>query len=69
MQGIYPGQRLSSSSMSLVMADNAGAGCVPKCPFITAKTISNSRTCEMGLSKHAGIPYHRILYLVGQAAK
>ena len=27
--------------------------------------FSNSRTCEMGLSQHAGIPYHSILYLVG----
>ncbi|MFQ2667013.1 FAD-binding and (Fe-S)-binding domain-containing protein [Aeromonas caviae] len=31
--------------------------------------FSNSRTCEMGLSQHAGIPYHSILYLVDQAAK
>ena len=30
--------------------------------------FSNSRTCEMGLSQHAGIPYHSILYLVDQAA-
>lgn len=30
--------------------------------------FSNSRTCEMGLSQHAGIPYHNILYLVDQAA-
>lgn len=25
---------------------------------------SNSRTCEIGLSAHAGIPYRSILYLV-----
>jgi D-lactate dehydrogenase len=25
---------------------------------------SNSRTCEMGLSRHAGIPYRSIAYLV-----
>ncbi|PJG58939.1 4Fe-4S ferredoxin, partial [Aeromonas cavernicola] len=31
--------------------------------------VSNSRTCEMGLSNHAGIPYHSILYLVDRAAK
>lgn len=31
--------------------------------------FSNSRTCEMGLSQHAGIPYHSILYLVDQAAR
>ncbi|MER0432630.1 (Fe-S)-binding protein, partial [Aeromonas caviae] len=31
--------------------------------------FSNSRTCEMGLSQYAGIPYHSILYLVDQAAR
>jgi len=25
---------------------------------------SNSRTCEIGLSRHSGIPYRSILYLV-----
>ncbi len=31
--------------------------------------FSNRRTCEMELIQHAGIPYHSILYLVGQAAR
>lgn len=30
---------------------------------------SNNRTCEIGLTSHAGIPYMSIVYLVNQAAK
>ncbi|MCQ1057789.1 FAD-binding oxidoreductase [Photobacterium sp. ZSDE20] len=30
--------------------------------------FSNSRTCEIGLSHHSGIPYQSILYLVDEAA-
>ncbi|TGG94184.1 FAD-binding oxidoreductase [Natronospirillum operosum] len=30
--------------------------------------FSNSRTCEIGLSEHAGIPYQSILYLVDQVS-
>ena len=28
--------------------------------------VSNSRTCEIGLSRHSGIPYQSIVYLVDQ---
>ncbi|MDE1241258.1 FAD-binding and (Fe-S)-binding domain-containing protein [Vibrio aestuarianus] len=31
--------------------------------------FSNSRTCEIGLSHHSGIPYQSILYLVDEVAK
>ncbi len=31
--------------------------------------ISNSRTCEIGLSHHSGIPYLNIAYLVNKASK
>ena len=30
---------------------------------------SNSRTCEIGLSSHSGIPYISIVYLVNQHSK
>ncbi len=30
--------------------------------------FSNSRTCEIGLSHHSGIPYQSILYLVDEAS-
>jgi len=32
-----------------------------------AEGFSNSRTCEIGLSLHAGIPYRSILHLVDRA--
>ena len=31
--------------------------------------VSNSRTCEIGLSTHSGIEYHSIAYLVNRCAK
>lgn len=31
--------------------------------------FSNSRTCEIGLSHHSGIPYQSILYLVDEVSK
>ena len=30
--------------------------------------FSNSRTCEMGLSLHGGVPYRSIVYLVNRVA-
>ena len=30
---------------------------------------STSRTCEMGLSKHSGVPFQGIVYLVDEATK
>ncbi|MEI4988087.1 hypothetical protein [Aeromonas caviae] len=38
-------------------------------PIAVLAAMEYSRTCEMGLSQHAGIPYHCILYLVDQAAR
>ena len=31
--------------------------------------FSNSRTCEIGLSLHGGVPYHSIVYLVNRVSK
>ena len=33
------------------------------------EVYSNSRTCEIGLSLHSGIPYRDIAYLVNRAAR
>ncbi len=33
-------------------------------PIAVLAAMEYSRTCEMGLSQHTGIPYHSILYLV-----
>jgi D-lactate dehydrogenase len=33
-------------------------------PADCAEGVSNSRTCEIGLSRHSGIPYRSIVYLV-----
>jgi D-lactate dehydrogenase len=35
-------------------------------PTTIARGYSNSRTCEIGLSTHSGIPYQSIVYLVNQ---
>ncbi|KHT63318.1 4Fe-4S ferredoxin [Photobacterium gaetbulicola] len=37
-------------------------------PANCTRGFSNSRTCEIGLSHHSGIPYQSILYLVDEAA-
>lgn len=37
-------------------------------PADCTRGFSNSRTCEIGLSHHSGIPYQSILYLVDEAA-
>ena len=37
-------------------------------PSGCTRGISNSRTCELGLSQHSGINYESILYLVDEAA-
>lgn len=37
-------------------------------PEHCSRGFSNSRTCEIGLSHHSGIPYQSILYLVDEAA-
>ena len=37
-------------------------------PTGCTRGFSNSRTCEIGLSHHSGIPYQSILYLVDEAA-
>jgi D-lactate dehydrogenase len=34
-----------------------------------AQAYSNSRTCEIGLTTHSGIPYQSIVYLVNQCTK
>jgi len=36
-------------------------------PEHCTRGFSNSRTCEIGLSHHSGIPYQSILYLVDEA--
>ena len=33
-----------------------------------ARGFSNSRTCEIGLTTHSGMPYASIVYLVNQVA-
>ncbi|MBM7456033.1 D-lactate dehydrogenase [Oceanisphaera litoralis] len=38
-------------------------------PAGCTRGVSNSRTCELGLSHHGGINYESILYLVDEAAK
>tara|TARA_R110001583_G_scaffold188860_3_gene351323 strand:+ start:8506 stop:11343 length:2838 start_codon:yes stop_codon:yes gene_type:complete len=37
-------------------------------PSNCSRGFSNSRTCEIGLSHHAGIPYQSILYLVDEVS-
>ncbi|POB65916.1 4Fe-4S ferredoxin, partial [Vibrio vulnificus] len=37
-------------------------------PSDCQRGFSNSRTCEIGLSHHSGIPYQSILYLVDEAS-
>jgi D-lactate dehydrogenase len=37
-------------------------------PSNCVRGFSNSRTCEIGLSHHSGIPYQSILYLVDEAS-
>ena len=37
-------------------------------PDNCSRGFSNSRTCEIGLSQHSGIPYESILYLVDQVS-
>ncbi|KHK04521.1 FAD-binding and (Fe-S)-binding domain-containing protein [Desulfovibrio sp. TomC] len=38
-------------------------------PATTTSGYSNSRTCEIGLSYHGGVPYQSIVYLVDRAAQ
>ena len=38
-------------------------------PSHCTRGFSNSRTCEIGLSHHSGIPYQSILYLVDEVAQ
>lgn len=38
-------------------------------PVTTTAGYSNSRTCEIGLTTHGGVPYQSIVYLVDRAAK
>ncbi|AQP37663.1 FAD-binding and (Fe-S)-binding domain-containing protein [Vibrio anguillarum] len=38
-------------------------------PAHCERGFSNSRTCEIGLSHHSGIPYQSILYLVDEVSK
>lgn len=38
-------------------------------PATTTAGYSNSRTCEIGLSFHGGVPYQSIVYLVDRAAE
>lgn len=38
-------------------------------PSACSRGFSNSRTCEIGLSHHSGIPYQSILYLVDEVAR
>lgn len=41
----------------------------PQLPGSTTAGYSNSRTCEIGLSHHAGVPYQSIVYLVDRASR
>uniref|UniRef100_I2Q2A6 D-lactate dehydrogenase (cytochrome) n=1 Tax=Desulfovibrio sp. U5L TaxID=596152 RepID=I2Q2A6_9BACT len=41
----------------------------PQLPAITTSGYSNSRTCEIGLSFHGGVPYQSIVYLVDRASR
>lgn len=38
-------------------------------PSHCKRGFSNSRTCEIGLSRHSGIPYQSILYLLDEVAR
>jgi D-lactate dehydrogenase len=38
-------------------------------PALVKRGYSNSRTCEIGLSLHSGIPFNSIVYLVDQVAR
>jgi D-lactate dehydrogenase len=38
-------------------------------PAGCAAGYSSSRTCEIGLSEHAGVPYRSIVYLVDEASR
>ena len=46
---------------------NALASLKEQVPSNCSQGYSNSRTCEIGLSHHAGIDYQSILYLVDKA--
>ncbi|GAL09630.1 predicted D-lactate dehydrogenase [Vibrio astriarenae] len=37
-------------------------------PKEVTRGFSNSRTCEIGLSHHSGVPYQSILYLVDEVS-
>ncbi len=41
----------------------------PQLPASTTTGYCNSRTCEIGLTHHAGIPYQSIVYLVDRASR
>ncbi|WP_300164172.1 FAD-binding and (Fe-S)-binding domain-containing protein [Solidesulfovibrio sp.] len=41
----------------------------PQLPASTTGGYCNSRTCEIGLSYHAGVPYQSIVYLVDRASR
>ncbi|PHI27918.1 FAD-binding and (Fe-S)-binding domain-containing protein [Budvicia aquatica] len=38
-------------------------------PTNCTEGVSNSRTCEIGLSEHSGVPYRSVLYLVDRVTK
>ena len=38
-------------------------------PVDCSEGYSNSRTCEIGLSEHSGVPYRSVLYLVDEVTK
>ena len=44
------------------------AGRMSQVPAHCTHGYSNSRTCEIGLSKHSGIAYQSILYLVDEVS-
>lgn len=41
----------------------------PQLPAVTTSGYCNSRTCEIGLSYHGGVPYQSIIYLVDRASR
>ncbi len=41
----------------------------PQLPATTTSGYCNSRTCEIGLSSHGGVPYQSIVYLVDRASR
>jgi D-lactate dehydrogenase len=48
---------------------SALARLAPQLPADCRRGFSNSRTCEIGLSEHAGIPYQSIVHLVDQCTR